>query len=123
MSCLFDSLSYFLKIDSNTIRQIICNYLESNNQIINGIDNKILLDIEDPYYIQKMRNTNTWGGGIEIKSACNIWNIKIIVLINNRQNMIEFIPDNNNSSLNLNGIIPIEWLSNHYVPLLINEKI
>lgn len=114
MSCLFDSLSYFLNIDSNSIRQIICNYLESTNQIINGIDNKVLLDIEDSHYIEKMRNVNTWGGGIEIKSACNIWNIKIIVLINNRQQMIEFIPDN---STTFNGIIAIEWLGNHYVPL------
>jgi len=37
------------------------------------------------------------GGAIEIQSACNIWNLRIIVL-NNRNNEntnIEFLPLNN----------------------------
>lgn len=49
MSCLFNSLSYFIKEDSNIIRNKICDYLEENKQII------------------------------EIQVACNIWKCKIIV--------------------------------------------
>ena len=117
MSCLFDSISYFLKINSYQTRQKVCDYLESNNQIIEGLDTKLVLDIEDPNYISKMRSTTTWGGGLEIKAACNLWNIKIIVYIDRKHDKkIEFIPSNGNYL----GAIEIEWQGNHYVPVIRN---
>ena len=117
MSCLFDSISYFLKIDSTQTRQAICDYLENNHPIMSGIDTKTMLDIEDPDYIRKMRSTTTWGGGLEIKAACNIWNIKIIVYIDRLHNKkVEFLPTNERFI----GAIEIEWQGNHYVPILRN---
>ena len=38
MSCLFNSLSYFIKEDSYIIRNKICDYLEQNKKIIDGLD-------------------------------------------------------------------------------------
>jgi hypothetical protein len=46
MSCLFNSLSYFIKEDSNIIRNKICDYLEENKQIIDGIETKLILQYE-----------------------------------------------------------------------------
>ena len=80
MSCLFDSLSYHLNIkNSKKVRTMICNHLESNKELIEGLDTKDILEIDRPNYVEEMNSDNTWGGAIEIKSACDIWSLKIIV--------------------------------------------
>ena len=117
MSCLFQSLSHFLKIDDFTIRQKICDYLESNEEIIEGLDTKTVLDIEDANYVRHMRSTTTWGGSIEIKAACNLWNMKVNVYLHNRNNkMIEFLPKNGSYT----KIANIIWYGNHYEPFRMN---
>ena len=57
MSCLFDSLSYFVKENSFQIRNIICDYLEANNIIIEGLDTNFILSLDMPKdnYISNMR--------------------------------------------------------------------
>jgi hypothetical protein len=117
MSCLFISLDYFIKENSYIVRQKICDYLENNNTIIEGLDTKIILDMENTNYVTSMRNPSTWGGAIEIQAACNIWNLRIIVKDirqnNIHNNVIEFIPINNCYERS----ISIEWSGGHYEPL------
>ena len=118
MSCLFNSLSSFFQKDSNTIRQLICEYLEKNGKIIEGLDTEVILslDISKNDYISQMRHQNTWGGAIEIKAACNIWNIRIQVhniRDMNNINIIEFLPINPIYQ----GTINISWNGSHYEPL------
>ena len=75
MSCLFNSLNYFVKEGSLEIRQKICDYLQENKPIIDGLETSTVLMFENPNindYITKMRLTSTWGGAIEIQCACNI---------------------------------------------------
>lgn len=116
MSCLFDSLSFFIRLDSFTIRQTICNYLAENKPIVDGLDTKLILDLEDSNYIRNMRNTTTWGGSNEILAACNIWKIKVNVILHHQKKKIEFIP--------LDGcyikIVNIIWYGNHYEPVRMN---
>lgn len=124
MSCLFNSLSYFLSLrsdasrlkqNSNTIRQTICDYLQENKPIIDGLETSFILSLERENYIQHMRSTSTWGGAIEIQCACNIWNLRIIVK-NRRggqQTEIEFLPINGN----YNNTIYLEWSGGHYEPV------
>lgn len=123
MSCLFNSLSHFLKINSSTIRSKVCDYLEKNGKIIEGIETKDLLAISDldhpmtsEKYIQQMRKTSTWGGAIEIQSACNIWKIRILVI--NKSNLqkcsiIEFIPVTGQYI----STVVIEWTGGHFEPV------
>ena len=115
MSCLFNSLSYFIKENSYDIRQQICNYLEENKPIIDGLDTKFILDLENPNYIQSMRSTHTWGGAIEIQAACNIWKLKIIVRnYRNRNNKnIEFLP----LCTEFEKTIELYWTGGHYEPI------
>jgi hypothetical protein len=118
MSCLFNSLSYFLKEDSYTVRQKICDYLLENKPIIDGLETKDVLLIESnnvENYISNMRNTSTWGGAIEIQCACNIWNIQINVsnYRDNNGKKIEFIPINGDIS----SLINIYWTGGHYEPI------
>jgi hypothetical protein len=98
MSCLFNSLQYFItEYNSYKIRQKICDYLQDNRPIIDGLDTKFILELEQnntTKYIQTMRNTWCWGGAIEIQAASNLWNLRIIVRnYRDRQGeRIEFIP-------------------------------
>lgn len=120
MSCLFNSLSAFIPQDSFTLRQMICDYLQDNKPIMDGIDTAEVLQFEHHNYIQHMRQTSTWGGAIEIQCACMIWNIQINVfnhrdnLINKKHSKIEFVP--------LSGtperVIELYWTGGHYEPIL-----
>ena len=137
MSCLFNSMSHFIKEDGgpNGIRQRICDYLEKNLPILEGMETCDVLQLEAPtaaHYISKMRKSSTWGGAIEIQCACNIWNARIIVhdirtqnrnnSNNSNNNKIEFLPlrvsDNSANavpdphSLELH----LEWSGGHYEP-------
>lgn len=114
MSCLFDSLSYFINSDSNSIRQKICDYLQANKPIIEGLPTDLILSLDGPGYISKMRNSSEWGGGIEIQSACNLWSVRIIVhtLTGNRRK-IEFLPVNGRFKYT----IQITWNGVHYTPV------
>ena len=118
MSCLFNSLSYFLNEPSYNIRQQICNYLQENKPIIDGLDTKFILDLENLNYVENMRNPGTWGGAIEIQSACNLWKSKIIVkdIRNHDNNIIEFIPIN----ADIEKTMYLEWSGGHYEHVRIN---
>jgi hypothetical protein len=114
MSCLFNSFSYFFDEKSTDIRNKICDYLQNNGVVIEGLPTTDVLLMETPNYIQNMRRTSTWGGAIEIQAACNIWNISVIVInIRDTPNIsIEFLP----ISKQINKIIHIEWSGGHYEP-------
>jgi len=115
MSCLFNSLSRFFKTKSaQEIRQDICSYLESNKPIMDGLETKWILDLDEPNYIKKMRRSTTWGGAIEIQAACCLWKLRVRIKDRTTGRWIEFIP--------LTGIakhtIEIEWIGqNHYEPI------
>ena len=118
MSCLFNSLSHFINEPSIQIRLKICDYLQQNKPIIDGLDTYEVLKFESQdaqTYIQNMRSPSTWGGAIEIQSACNIWNIRINVknYRDNNNKTIEFIPLNSNYIKTIN----IYWTGGHYEPI------
>ena len=146
MSCLFNSLSYFIKEDSYVIRNKICDYLEQNNKIIDGLETQFIINLDSNNYVENMRNQSTWGGAIEIQVACNIWSLRIIVhnyrdKDTTTNNKIEFIPINNgiknidNTDMNqsfsvdsslFSGIqflkentIELYWTGGHYEPIKI----
>ena len=118
MSCLFNSLNYFINEGSYEIRQKICDYLKDNNPIIDGFPTNDILKMENPIvddYIKKMRLASTWGGAIEIQCACNIWKLCINVknYRDNNNRTIEFIPCSNSYDRTIN----IYWTGGHYEPL------
>lgn len=118
MSCLFNSLSYFIPEDSCKIRQLICDYLQENKPIIDGLETYEVIKFENAdtnKYISNMRLTSTWGGAIEIQCACNIWNLQINVSnYRDRENkIIEFIPLHKNNEKTIN----IYWTGGHYEPI------
>ena len=115
MSCLFNSLNHFITEGSSEIRQKICNYLQENKPIMDGLDTNVILGFEKKDYITSMRSMSTWGGAIEIQAACNIWNMRVIVKnYRNKGNKdIEFIPLHGN----VEKTIQIYWTGGHYEPI------
>ncbi len=118
MSCLFDSLNFFIPwMKPQEIRNRICDYLEQNEPVIDGIDTSVLLSMDGPSdeYISNMRRSSTWGGAIEIQAACNIWRTAIIVQ-NRRgseQSDIEFLPVKGAAQ----SSVAVQWTGGHYEPV------
>jgi len=115
MSCLFNSLSYFIPQSSFDIRQRICDYLQQNQPIMDGLDTSFVLQLDNANYIQQMRDTGTWGGAIEIQAACNLWNLRIVVHNHRRREhtQIEFVPVHQN----IERSIGLHWTGGHYEPI------
>jgi len=105
------------------MRQTICDYLQENKPIIDGLETRDILNNEatdKDTYITNMRETSTCGGAIEIQCACNIWNIQINVLNyrDDANRIIEFIPLHGNISNTIN----IHWNGDHYEPITVVAK-
>jgi hypothetical protein len=117
MSCLFNSLGHLLNSPSDAVRQQICDYLEANKPVLEGMETRDLLLLEGPgtggmNYVQRMRQSSTWGGAIEIQVAVRIWNVNVIV--ENRRDgtgSIEFVTKEPTS------ILTVYWTGGHYEPV------
>ena len=111
MSCLFDSLSRFLLINSFQLRQNICNYLQNNPILFDGIKASDWIFWENNTnlynYVNNMRYPYTWGGAIEIKCFCNIYTVQVNVHFQNK--IISFYPN-----ITPNKIININYTGNHF---------
>ena len=112
MSCLFDSLSKFLLINSFQLRQNICNYLHDNPVLFDGISASDWIFWENNTnlrnYVNNMRSQYTWGGAIEIKSFCNIYTVQVNVHFQNK--IISFYPN-----IIPTKIININYTGNHFM--------
>lgn len=120
MSCLFNSISALLRMDSHSCRNTICDYLEADKPIIDGMATHDVLALDRPNYIAAMRMTHTWGGAIEIQAACNVWNVRIVV-DNRRDGLtgspIEFLPLTGDVTQSLY----IYWTGGHYEPMHVSR--
>lgn len=116
MSCLFNSLNAFINEGPQEIRQKICDYLQENKPIMEGLDTGLILALENSNYISNMRSSSTWGGAIEIQVACNLWQLRINVKNYRDQGMkdIEFLPLNGQYGRTIN----VYWTGGHYEPIL-----
>ena len=115
MSCLFDSLSYFINYTSNDIRQKICDYLDSNQPIVDGLQTSFILALDDENYIKNMRRNSQWGGAIEIQAACNIFDLRIIVYnLRDKTRSMEFVPITKKYIYT----IGLTWNGSHFEPVV-----
>lgn len=113
MSCLFNSLGRLLNTPTDTVRQTICDYLAADKPVLDGMETHDLLALEGPQYIQRMRQSSTWGGAIEIQAAVRIWNVNVTV--QNRRDgtaPIEFVTPGTAA-----GTLTLYWTGGHYEPV------
>jgi hypothetical protein len=109
-----------MQTDPQAIRRQICDYLQANSPIIEGMDTRDVLQLDSAssdQYIGAMRALTTWGGAIEIQAACNIWNARIIVhdvrAGNGHGQTIEFLPV---ATITTDKTFELEWSGGHYEP-------
>jgi len=128
MSCLFDSLSHFVNgLDASELRKKIVEYLSKDPIFFSDLQEQgklsVLLgsDRESPSnlenYIHQMSQEQTWGGAIEIRAFCDMFNVRVIVKILANNKDIEFVPGNSNEPPPNN--IMIGFTGNHYVPIIL----
>ncbi len=117
MSCLFTSLSCLIKThDSNTLRKIICDYMEIDPMTIDDIRlSEIVRTTNDEHtslesYVAHMRRESSWGGAIEIRIFCEIFGYAVDV-IKTDGTVIEFVPKKAHRRR-----IAVSWNGNHYEP-------
>lgn len=118
MSCLFRSLSFFISnIQTEELRNIITDYI-SKDPILIPPDIKLstILSIDNislDLYSRNMRKSSTWGGAIEIKAFCELFQIKVCVYVIPEKRYIDFIP----TIWDGYRTIRISWTGNHYEPM------
>jgi len=113
MSCLFNSLGRLLNNPTDSVRQIICDYLAADKPVLDGMETHDLLALEGPQYIQRMRQSSTWGGAIEIQAAVRIWNVNVTVQNRrDRTGPIEFVTPGEAT-----GTLTLYWTGGHYEPV------
>ena len=98
MSCLFDSLSKFIKdesVDGAKLRLLICDFLSSNPSLIDDMTAENIIKEETSLpiaqYIDFMRRSDTFGGAIEIRAFTKIFHINVLVKSLPNRKDIEFI--------------------------------
>jgi len=131
MSCLFNSFSSFQNIvnkdNSLTIRQKICDFIATNPILFDDINVDNIIEWETNMnlqaYVKNMRSTFTWGGAIEIKCFCEIYNCNVEVVNIRNEGCITLLTRNilfqnskNETSLDF-PLIRISWNGGHYEPL------
>ncbi len=104
MSCLFKSIGFHINEKPENVRKQICVYLEENKSLFDDLDTAELLNSESNSYVENMNDSNTWGGAIEIKVACNIWNVRINVHHKLSENIPKIKKNKKNKFKKMNNI-------------------
>ena len=100
MSCLFESLSKFVNIHPTDLRQKICDFLQTNPRLMDGMSAEEIAkfdsDLPLDRYVFIMRQCSTMGGAIEIKAFCSLFYKNVKVYSQPNQKIIEFMLNENN---------------------------
>ena len=98
MSCLFNSLSRFINIESingTELRRLICDFLETNPLLIDDMNTENIVKEETgmilQQYVNEMRHSDTFGGAIEIRAFTKLFKINVMVKSLPNRKDIEFI--------------------------------
>ena len=136
MSCLFNTLSPFIDISSKELRDNICSYIKTNPNIFDDIpvEDCVMWTGENfkdlKGYVKHMKKHSSWGGAIEIKAFCNMYNKIVIVRdktgSSKKSGRVEFLPNGhtkdkikvvksgNSLTLSYPEKIKIKWNGGHY---------
>lgn len=123
MSCLFRSLSYFIKdMDETKLRAMIVQHMKTDPVLFD--DSLKLSEIlkisqlgELSHYCQQMSLPSTWGGAIEIRVFCDLFHASVHVHVLSSGKIIEFIPFTAPQQCTLLKNLHITWNGSHYEPL------
>lgn len=120
MSCLFETLSLYIRCDSARLREHICDFTlanplldELNMRCDEYINYESRMTLRE--YVDRMRRPSTWGGALEIKLFCKLYNVRVVVYSATNHRKIRF------EHCDVKQTIPMVWTGNHYRPLFRSE--
>ena len=90
MSCLFNALEKYLHVPSARIRSTVCDYLDANKFLLEGMETVEVLKTIDDRYVENMRQDTTFGSAIEISVVCRLWGVNIEVKDANANRVVLF---------------------------------
>jgi hypothetical protein len=118
MSCLFNSIGTLLNVDPTLLREQVCEFIGGENtKLIPGIETNQVLGTDVDMYVESMKKTSTWGGGVEIQAVCQLFDVEVVVWDTrlNNTTKIHFrshlAPTNGEIK-----VIHINWNGGHYTP-------
>lgn len=78
-NCFFHAISNFLNDDitHETVRALICDYIENNPEIFKADIECDFPSVEN--YLQKMRKPGEWGDAIMANAFCLAYNVNIVI--------------------------------------------
>ena len=114
MSCLFIAISRGLSglYTHQEVRSMIVSYLENDGPLFSDKNaHEVISSFEDPKeYFRRMRLHSTWGGGIEIRAAVEIFKVLIYIHTTFDEDVIKWSSITHNSD----RIIHIKYNGSHY---------
>ena len=116
MSCLFDSLSYYVtNMNGKKLRKIIVGFLHEDPILIEpDVRLSKILETENNHvasYVSKMKSDHVWGGAIEIKAFCEKFGISVYVYVLSNNDIIKFVPSQQKFE---KKYIKLTWNGTHY---------
>jgi len=108
-------------IQEEELRQIICDYLENNPLMMDDMSLRDILHIDGmdtADYVRNMRYPSTWGGALEIKSFCEIYQVGVVVRIHQTGKDVVFKPSSMKDATHIRAVL-IGWTGNHYEPIFV----
>lgn len=113
MSCLFNSLAPSVSLHPTILRKSIVSYLKTNPKLLDDIKAKDIINWSEnksfENYTNNMLSTDTWGGAIEIKAFCELYNKNVRIYITYTGKSFTI-----NSSKNTSDTVNIKYNGSHY---------
>lgn len=116
MSCLFETLSLYVPCNSTHLRKQICDFTHENpllDELNIRCDEYIKYESRMTLreYVDRMRRPSAWGGALEIRLFCKLYNRRVVVYSATNNRKIRF------EHSDVKKTIPMVWTGNHYRPL------
>ena len=95
-ACLFKCLSVVSKVDNRLTRRQIVNYVVSNWNFYSVLVYNVLKIKKKCDYGTTMRNYTTYGTEVEVRAACNLYNLRILLIRKLEDEYffeVEFLPE------------------------------
>ncbi len=118
MSCLFNSLAPAVNLHPEVLRKAIAAYLKTDPELLDDIKATDIIawtegrSLQD--YADRMANPGVWGGAIELKAFCELFDMDVVVHVS--YTATEFTVE---SSKMPRRVVHISYTGSHFEPLYI----
>nr|QBK87490.1 MAG: OTU-like cysteine protease [Marseillevirus LCMAC201] len=118
MSCLFNSLAPAVNLHPEVLRKAIAAYLKTDPELLDNVKATDVVEWTEgstlEEYADRMSQSGTWGGAIEIKAFCELFDMDVTVHVIYTGK--EFTVESSKTPLR---IVHINYTGNHFESMYI----